>query len=66
MTVAPNRRVATAKSKPNSQKPKTFERHLVLTWVDEIVHYPAILNAVEDLIGPNIWLFHRSVSPESA
>jgi non-heme Fe2+,alpha-ketoglutarate-dependent halogenase len=28
--------------------------HLLFTWADRIVHHPAILDAVEDLIGPNI------------
>jgi ectoine hydroxylase-related dioxygenase (phytanoyl-CoA dioxygenase family) len=28
--------------------------HLLFTWVDELVHHPRILDAVEDVIGPNI------------
>jgi non-haem Fe2+, alpha-ketoglutarate-dependent halogenase len=28
--------------------------HLLFTWADRIVHHPAILDAVEDLIGPDI------------
>src|SRR5690606_14444848 len=28
--------------------------HLLFTWADELVHHPAILDAVEDVIGPNI------------
>lgn len=28
--------------------------HLLFTWCDRIVHHPAILDAVEDVIGPNI------------
>ena len=28
--------------------------HLLFTWADRIVHHPAILDAVEDLVGPNI------------
>ena len=28
--------------------------HLLFTWADRIVHHPAILDAVEDVIGPNI------------
>jgi non-heme Fe2+,alpha-ketoglutarate-dependent halogenase len=28
--------------------------HLLFTWADQLVHHPAILDAVEDLIGPNI------------
>ena len=33
-------------------KGHNFKPHLLFTWVDEIVHHPAILDAVEDLIGP--------------
>ena len=28
--------------------------HLLFTWADQIVHHPAILDAVEDVVGPNI------------
>jgi non-haem Fe2+, alpha-ketoglutarate-dependent halogenase len=28
--------------------------HLLLTWLDQLIREPAILDAVEDLIGPNI------------
>jgi len=28
--------------------------HLLFTWADRIVHHPAVLDAVEDLVGPNI------------
>ena len=28
--------------------------HLLFTWADELVHHPAILEAVEDVIGPDI------------
>ena len=43
-----------------------FKPHLLFTWVDEIVHHPAVLDAVEDLIGPNIRLFHLTVWPKDA
>jgi len=43
-----------------------FKPHLLFPWVDEIVHSPAILDAVEDLIGPDIVLFHLSVWPKDA
>ena len=46
-------------------KGHNFKPHLLFTWVDEIVHNPAILDAVEDLIGPNIRLFHLSVWPKN-
>jgi non-haem Fe2+, alpha-ketoglutarate-dependent halogenase len=47
-------------------KGHNFKPHLLFTWVDEIVHHPAILDAVEDLIGPDIRLFHLSVWPKNA
>src|SRR5688572_11603915 len=28
--------------------------HLLFTWADELVHHPAILDAVADIIGPDI------------
>jgi non-heme Fe2+,alpha-ketoglutarate-dependent halogenase len=28
--------------------------HLLFTWADRIVHHPAVLDAVEDLVGPDI------------
>jgi non-heme Fe2+,alpha-ketoglutarate-dependent halogenase len=28
--------------------------HLLFTWADRLVHHPAILDAVEDVVGPNI------------
>jgi hypothetical protein len=38
-----------------------FKPHLLFPWVDEIVHAPELLDAVEDLIGPDIRLFHLTV-----
>src|SRR4051794_6556075 len=43
-----------------------FKPHLLFTWVDEIVHHPAVLDAVEDLIGPDILLFHLTAWPKPA
>ena len=51
---------------PSSPRAITSSRISLFTWVDEIVHHPAILDAVEDLIGPNIRLFHLSVWPKNA
>ena len=41
-----------------------FKPHLLFPWVDEIVHSPEVLDAVEDLIGPDIRDFHLSVWPK--
>ena len=43
-----------------------FKPHLLFPWVDEIVHAPEVLDAVEDLIGPDIRLFHLTVWPKDA
>jgi ectoine hydroxylase-related dioxygenase (phytanoyl-CoA dioxygenase family) len=43
-----------------------FKPHLLFPWVDEIVHAPEVLDAVEDLIGSDIRLFHLSVWPKDA
>ena len=43
-----------------------FKPHLLFTWVSEIVRHPAVLDAVEDLIGPNIRLFHLTAWPKDA
>ena len=32
--------------------------HLFLKWLDDVVHHRAILDMVEDVIGPNILLWH--------
>jgi len=32
--------------------------HLFLKWLDDLVRHPAILDAVEDLIGPDLFLWH--------
>jgi non-heme Fe2+,alpha-ketoglutarate-dependent halogenase len=47
-------------------KGHNFKPHLLFTWVDEIVHSAAVLDAVEDVIGPDIRLFHLSVWPKDA
>ena len=47
-------------------KGHNFKPHLLFRWVDGIVHHPAVLDAVEDLIGPDIRLFHLSVWPKNA
>ena len=47
-------------------KGHNFKPHLLFRWVDEIVYHPAVLNPVEDLIGPDIRLFHLSVWPKHA
>jgi hypothetical protein len=43
-----------------------FKPHLLFPWVAEIGRHPAVLDAVEDLIGPDIRLFNLSVWPKNA
>ncbi len=35
--------------------------HQVFTWADKLVHHPAILDAVEDVIGPDILCYHATL-----
>jgi hypothetical protein len=39
-----------------------FKPHLIFTWLDRIVHAPAILDAVEGIIGPDIVVWARCCS----
>lgn len=39
----------------------TVKPHLVLRWADEIVHDPAVLDVIEDLLGPDILLYNTAV-----
>jgi non-heme Fe2+,alpha-ketoglutarate-dependent halogenase len=51
-------------------KPLTFPEkskcHLLFAWADEIVHHPAVLDAVQDVIGPDILLFHFTLQTKEA
>jgi hypothetical protein len=40
--------------------------HLYLPWADEVVRHPRILDAVEDLIGPDILVFHLTLWAKDA
>lgn len=37
-----------------------FKTHLLFTWADEMVHHPAVLDAVEDLLGPDLLCWNSS------
>lgn len=44
------------------ETPTIFSKsHLLFGWVDTIVRHPAILDAIEDIIGPNIRVFHNNI-----
>jgi non-haem Fe2+, alpha-ketoglutarate-dependent halogenase len=46
-------------------KGHNFKPHLLFPWVDALVRHPAVLDAVEDIIGPDIRLFHFTIWPKS-
>jgi hypothetical protein len=46
-------------------KGHNFKPHLLFPWVDALVRYPAVLDPVEDIIGPDIRLFHFTIWPKS-
>jgi non-heme Fe2+,alpha-ketoglutarate-dependent halogenase len=46
-------------------KGHNFKRHLLFPWVDALVRHPAVLDPVEDIIGPDIRLFHFTIWPKS-
>ena len=39
--------------------------HMLFTWADEMIRTPALLDAIEDLIGPDILVYHRATTPSS-
>ncbi len=47
-------------------KGHNFKPHLLFPWVDRLVRHPAVLDPVEDIIGPDIRLFHFTIWPKSA
>lgn len=40
--------------------PEKSKSYLLYNWADELVHHPAVLDAVEDLIGPDILVYHST------
>lgn len=46
--------------------PQKSKPHLLYRWADEIAHHPAVLDAVEDLIGPDILCFHATLWTKEA
>ena len=43
-----------------------FKPHLLFTWLDEICHEPMLLDAVEDLIGPDVLIFGSAFFTKNA
>jgi non-haem Fe2+, alpha-ketoglutarate-dependent halogenase len=46
--------------------PEKSKCHLLFNWADAIVHNTALLDALEDLIGPDILLFHFTLQTKEA
>ncbi len=40
--------------------PEKSKSYLLFDWADQIVHHPKVLDAVEDLIGPDILAYHST------
>jgi hypothetical protein len=41
--------------------PEKSKSYLLYRWADTLVHHPAVLDAVEDLIGPDILVYHTTM-----
>ncbi len=41
--------------------PEKLKPYLLFKWADAIVHHPLVLDAVEDLIGPDILAYHATM-----
>jgi len=54
--LAYRRKLEAAEASPDPRIPKFLrtKAHLVFTWCDELIRHPKILDAVEDVIGPDI------------
>ena len=46
--------------------PEKSKTYLLCGWADAIVHHPAVLDAVEDLIGPDILVYHTTMWTKEA
>jgi non-heme Fe2+,alpha-ketoglutarate-dependent halogenase len=46
--------------------PERSKSYLLFDWADSIVHHPATLDAVEDVIGPNIPVDHTTMNIRGA
>lgn len=46
--------------------PERSKSYLLFDWADEIAHHPAVLDAVEDLIGPDLLIYHTTMHIKEA
>ena len=54
-----------AQSGTRFAKGANFKPHLVFKWASELIFHTSVLDAVEDLIGPDITLFTSTILPKS-
>ena len=50
-----------AKSGKTLDYPEKSKSYLLFDWADRLVRHPAVLDAVEDLIGPDIMVYHTTM-----
>jgi hypothetical protein len=50
-----------AKTGKTLDYPEKSKSYLLFDWADRLVRHPAILDAVEDLIGPDIMVYHTTM-----
>ena len=41
--------------------PEKSKSYMLFDWADQLVHHPRILDAVEDVIGPDILVYHSTL-----
>jgi hypothetical protein len=46
--------------------PMRHKTHLLFTWLDELIRHPGILDAVEDILGPNLLVWGSSFFTKDA
>jgi non-heme Fe2+,alpha-ketoglutarate-dependent halogenase len=46
--------------------PEKSKSYLLFNWADQLVHHPIILDAVQDLIGPDILVYHSTLFVKEA
>lgn len=46
--------------------PHKLKPHLLFDWADDLVHHPGVLDAVEDVLGPDILLFQATIWAKDA
>ncbi len=46
--------------------PEKSKSYLLFNWADQLVHHPKVLDAVEDLIGPDILVYHSTLFVKEA